>query len=188
MKTAAGRLGLNLLIWAGSAMLAASALLHFQLWGSEGYRHIPTIGPLFLAQAIAGAVLALGTAVFRRLLLVASSAGLVISSICALLISIWWGVFGWQETAGAPYVGLAFAVESTAAVCLGAATVLMAWPWLSRSWLSRSRVRSAPAWKPRRDRPFPPTAVFIASGEPKRSLHPAAGNHPRGSSRSRRAK
>jgi hypothetical protein len=183
MKTAAGRLGLNLLIWAGSAMLAASAVLHFQLWDSEGYRHIPTIGPLFLAQAIAGAVLALGTAAFRRLLLVASSAGLVISSIGALLISIWWGLFGWQETAGAPYVGLAFAVEATAAVFLGAATVLMAWPWLSRS-----RVRSAPAWKPRRDRPLPPTAVFIASSEPNRSLHPAAGNHPRGSSRSRRAK
>lgn len=181
MKTTAGRFGLNLLVWAGSAMLAASAVLHFQLWDSEGYRHIPTIGPLFLAQAIVGVVLAIATAIFRRLILAAASAGLAIFSIGGLLIAIWFGLFGWQETASAPYVGMAFTIEAIAAVLLGGAAVLMAW-----SWLSRSRVRSA--LRPGRARPLPPTALFIASSEPIRSVHAAAGSNPRGSGRSRRAK
>ncbi len=143
MKTTTGRLGLNLLIWAGAALLAASAVLHFQLWDSEGYRHIPTIGPLFLAQAIVGVVLAIATAIFRRLILVAASAGLAISSIGGLLIAIWFGLFGWQETASAPYVGMAFTIEAIAAALLGGATVLMAWSWLSR-------MSAAPVMKPRR--------------------------------------
>lgn len=174
MQTTTGRLGLNLLIWAGAALLAASAVLHFQLWDSEGYRHIATIGPLFLAQAIVGVVLAIATAIFRRLILVAASAGLAISSIGGLLIAIWFGLFGWQETAAAPYVGMAFTIEAIAAVLLGGATVLMAWSWLSRA---------APVMKPRRARPLPPTAVFIASSEPTRSVHPAAGSKTGGGSR-----
>ena len=71
MKIAAGRLSLNLLVWAGCAMLAASGVLHFQLWSSEVTRHIPIIGPLFLAQAVVGVVLAVATAIFRKLVLVA---------------------------------------------------------------------------------------------------------------------
>jgi hypothetical protein len=169
MKTTTGRLGLNLLIWAGAALLAASAVLHFQLWDSEGYRHIPTIGPLFLAQAIVGVVLSTATAIFHRLILVAASAGLAISSIGGLLVAIWFGLFGWQETASAPYVGMAFTIEAISAVLLGGATVLMAWSWLSR-------MRTAPVMQPRRAQPLPPTTLFIASSEPTRSVHPAAGS------------
>jgi hypothetical protein len=131
MKIAAGRLGLNLLVWAGCAMLAASGVLHFHLWSSEGYRHIPIIGPLFLAQAIVGVVVAIATAIFRKLVLVAGAAGLLVSSIGGLLISIWWGLFGWQESSSAPYVGMAFAIEAIGAVFLVVATVLMAWAWWS---------------------------------------------------------
>ena len=101
----ASHLAVNLLIWAGSLLLAGSAVLHFHLWDSEGYRNIPTIGPLFLTQAIVGVVLALATAVLRKLVLVIASAGLAVSSIGGLLIAVWWGLFGWQESFAAPYVG-----------------------------------------------------------------------------------
>ena len=123
-------MGLGLLVWPGSALLAGSAVLHFHLWSSEGYRHIPTIGPLFLAPAVAGLLLALATAIFRRLVLVAAAAGLATSSASALLISIWWGLFGWQETSSAPYVGLALTIETIAAVFLGVSGGLMVWPRL----------------------------------------------------------
>ena len=108
----------------------------------------------------------------------AASAGLAISSIGGLLIAIWFGLFGWQETDSAPYVGIAFTIEAIAAALLGGATVLMAWSWLSR-------IHAAPVMKPRRARPLPRTAVFIASSEPTRSIHPAAGSKPGGSSRPR---
>ena len=175
MKIAAGRTGLNLLVWSGSVMVAASGVLHFHLWSSEGYRHIPTIGPLFLAQAIVGVVLAAATAMFRKLLLVAGAAGLAISSIGALLISIWWGLFGWQESSSAPYVGMAFAVESIAAVLLGAATALMAWPRLSG-------VRSGRVANRTRARALPPTAVFVASGATTDTAGQATGSKPSGTS------
>lgn len=133
------QVAVNILVWVGSALLAASAVIHFHLWLSEGYRHIPTIGPLFMAQAIVGVLLALATAIFRKLVLVAGAAGLSVSSIGALLISAWWGLFGWQESFGAPYVGLAIWVEALAAVLLGSACGLMLWPWLSRLLTERAK-------------------------------------------------
>src|SRR5580700_3836087 len=41
----------------GAALLASSGAIHLQLW-AMGYRTIPTIGPLFLLQGIAGVLLA----------------------------------------------------------------------------------------------------------------------------------
>jgi len=147
-------MGLNFLIWAGSALLAVSAVVHFHLWGSAGYRHIPTIGPLFLAQAIIGVVLSLATAVFRKLVLVAGAAGLAVSSIGALLISVWWGLFGWQESSSAPYVGLVLWVEALAAVFLGAAFVLMGLPWLARAQARRAN-------RPEHEEPLRPTVALV---------------------------
>jgi hypothetical protein len=126
------RLAVNVLAVAGSALLVYSAVIHFHLWDSEGYRHIPTIGPLFLAQAIVGVVLGLATGIRRTLLLVVAAAGLSVSSVGALLISTWWGLFGWQESFGAPYVGQALWVEGIASLLLGTAALLLALPWLSR--------------------------------------------------------
>ncbi len=39
-------------------MMLAIAIVHLHLWASAGYRHIPTIGPLFLANFIIGLVVA----------------------------------------------------------------------------------------------------------------------------------
>jgi hypothetical protein len=129
----------NLLIWGGSILLAVSAVVHFHLWDSEGYRNIPTIGPLFLMQAIVGIVLAVATAISRKLALVAASAILAVSSIGGLLISIWWGLFGWQESFTAPYVSVALWVEGAAAVLLGAASVLLGLPWLAKMMSESTR-------------------------------------------------
>jgi hypothetical protein len=135
----ASHLAVNLLVWAGSLLLASSAVLHFHLWDSEGYRNIPTIGPLFLAQAIVGVVLALATAILRQLVLVIAAAGLAVSSIGGLLIAVWWGLFGWQESFAAPYVGLALWIEAGAAVLLGAACLVLGLPWLAAVRSTRAK-------------------------------------------------
>jgi hypothetical protein len=125
------RLAVDVLVVSGSGLLLYSAAIHFYLWHSEGYRHIPTIGPLFLAQAIVGVLVAVATAIFRTLPLVVAAAGMSVSSIGALVISIWWGLFGWQDSFSAPYVGLVLWVEGFSALLLGTAAVMLALPWLA---------------------------------------------------------
>lgn len=132
-RSAAGgrRLTVNLAVWGGSALLVWSGALHFYLWHSLGYDNIPTIGPLFAAQAISCGILALATAAWRKLLLVLAAAGLAVSSIGGLLVSVQWGLFGWQESLSAPYVGMALWVEAGAAILLGMAAALIGGPWLA---------------------------------------------------------
>jgi hypothetical protein len=134
----ARRLTVNVLAWTGSVLLVGSGVIHFYLWNSQGYKNIPTIGVLFLAQSIACAVMATAIAVWRKLALVAAGTGMLVSSIGGLLISIWWGLFGWQESLDAPYVGMALWVEALGAAALGAATLLLGVPWLSKLLAARS--------------------------------------------------
>jgi hypothetical protein len=51
----------------GAVLVALSAFVHLHLW-QIGYKHIPTIGPLFLFQVIAGFLLAAEVAGSRRIL------------------------------------------------------------------------------------------------------------------------
>jgi hypothetical protein len=123
--SAARRGGITLGIVLGSALLAQSSAIHLELW-SMGYRSIPTIGPLFLMQAIAGILLAGLLLLSRRLLVVAAAAGFMIATIGGLLLSVSVGLFGFMDSLAAPYAGLSLGVESAGAVVLAAiGTVLV---------------------------------------------------------------
>jgi hypothetical protein len=115
--SAARRAGIALGIVIGSALLVASSAIHLELW-SMGYRTIPTIGPLFLVQAIAGTLLAGLLLLSRRLLMVAAAAGFMIATIGGLLLSVSIGLFGFMDSLAAPYAGLSLGVESGGAVVL----------------------------------------------------------------------
>lgn len=115
--SAARRAGITVSLIIGSALLAASALIHLQVW-SMGYRTIPTIGPLFLVQGISGAVLAVLLVFSRRLFFVVMAAGFMIATIGGLLLSVYFGLFGFMDTLGAPYAGLSLGVESSGVVLL----------------------------------------------------------------------
>jgi hypothetical protein len=119
-------LAANLLLWAAAALMIASALIHLRLWGSFRYRAIPTIGPLFLLQAIAGVVLALLVAAVRRVWSVLVAFGFVASTIGGFLLSVNVGLFGFQDGWGAPWAGNAFAIEVAALVLLAIGGVLIA--------------------------------------------------------------
>jgi hypothetical protein len=131
-RTGLGRWTANLLTWAGSLLVVVSAVIHYHLWGSGGYKHIPTIGPLFLVQSVVGVVLALWTSAARKLLLVLAEAGFAFASAGGLIISVNFGLFGWQETMSAPYAGLALGVELAAGTVLCAAAALLVKPSLRR--------------------------------------------------------
>ena len=81
------RAGLTLGLVIGSVLLALSGAIHLQLW-SMGYRTIPTIGPLFLIQGIAGFLFASVLLLSRRLLIVVMAGGFMLATIGGLLFSV----------------------------------------------------------------------------------------------------
>src|SRR6476661_1453518 len=93
-----------------TALLAWIGYIHLHLW-LEGYRHIPTNGPLFLLDAVARFILA---------------AGYTASTLGALLISLSVGLFGFRESISASYVTESLAIEAITVLALITWTVLVA--------------------------------------------------------------
>ena len=110
-------LAATLLCGAGSALLIASAAIHLHLW-STGYDQIPTIGPLFLVQGIAGIVVALLVAISRHFLVALAGALFAAGTIGGFLVSVEFGLFGFQDSLSAPYATMSLVVESAAFVVL----------------------------------------------------------------------
>jgi plastocyanin len=87
---------LNTMRLAGAGLLAATGGIHLDLY-LTGYRHIPTIGWLFLLQIIAAFVLAVAVLVIRRPLADVAGAGFAIATLGGYLLTLWVGLFGFQE-------------------------------------------------------------------------------------------
>src|ERR1700722_9765567 len=87
---------LNTMRLAGAGLLAATGGIHLDLY-LTGYRHIPTIGWLFLLQIIAAFLLAVAVPLVRRPLTDAAGAGFAFSTLGGYLLSLWVGLFGFQE-------------------------------------------------------------------------------------------
>jgi hypothetical protein len=124
-------------IWAlrlvGAALLLAIAGIHVYLW-QQGYRDIPTIGPLFLLQsviAVGGALLVLIAP--PRLLPVAAVLGALfaLGSLGALLMTTFVGMFGFQESTGADLWWETVWVEVAATVVLGVLALVTARPLMA---------------------------------------------------------
>ena len=96
----------GLLVWVGA--------VHLHLW-SEGYREIPTIGPLFLADAVGGFVLAALLLVWPSPLTGRLGAGFMVSTLAGLILSINVGLFGFQESLEASFVTESILLESIGA-------------------------------------------------------------------------
>jgi len=110
---------------AGGALLVTSAAIHFHLWAeTDGYRSIPTIGPLFLLQSIAGLVIGVGVVVVRRLWAAVIGVGFAVATVGGFLLSVSNGLFGFKDSWLAPFAKEAFVVEVAAAGVLALAGVL----------------------------------------------------------------
>ena len=115
--TAAFALGGVLLIW--------SAYVHFHLWNeTDGYSTIPTIGPLFLLQSIAGLVIGIGVVVVRRVWAALVGLGFALSTLAGFLLSVAVGLFGFKDSWLAPFAKESFTIEILAAAVFVASGVL----------------------------------------------------------------
>lgn len=112
-----------------TARLASVGLLgwigwvHWRLW-QLGYRDIRIDGPFFLIDAIAAVVLAVVLLAWPRPLAGLVAAAFTASTIGALVISLWVGLFGFHESIQASFVVEALVLESIAFVTLIAWTVI----------------------------------------------------------------
>jgi len=119
--------------WTATAVFAAGGLLiiwssyiHFHLWQSLGYRHITTIGPLFLLQSIGGFLLGLVIIAARRVWAALLGAGFAVATMVGFFISVEHGLFGFKDTWSAPFAHDAFALElAIIGVCVIAGTLCL---------------------------------------------------------------
>jgi hypothetical protein len=106
---------------AGAGLVVWMGWIHLHLW-SEGYEHIKTVGPLFMANFVASIAVALVLLAVptRRLLSATAAAGgaLAAGTLAGLALSINAGLFGFTESWNAPFAHLSFWVEVAASVVL----------------------------------------------------------------------
>jgi hypothetical protein len=111
----------NVLWPAGALALAGEAAVHVQQYFAL-FHEVRWIGPLFIANAMACAILIAGLA-RRGTRDLAALAGVGISAVAlaSLIVSYGQGLFGWQEAGFRPIVELTVIFELAAVVLLSAA-------------------------------------------------------------------
>src|SRR5580658_3588046 len=70
----------NITTWLAAALMIASGVIHLHLW-DIAYRHVPTMGPLFIAQGVAAIVFAVATSAVRRVWTALIGAGTMIATV-----------------------------------------------------------------------------------------------------------
>ena len=107
----------GLILLALFALLAWVGYIHLHLW-QEGYNQIPTNGPLFLLDAVAGFVLAAVLLTWPRPLAGLLAAGYTYSTLGALIISLSAGLFGFRESISASFVTESLTIEAITVLAL----------------------------------------------------------------------
>jgi hypothetical protein len=110
----------NGLFVASAGLIVVSAFIHLHLWNS-GYRRIPTVGPLFMAQVVSGFAIAALVLLTRNFRAVVVAFGFVASTLGGFLLSVNIGLFGFKDSFSAPDARIAFIFEIAALVSLIAA-------------------------------------------------------------------
>jgi hypothetical protein len=122
--------------WLGAIAIAIVGAVHLQEYLGGGYRSIPTIGPLFLLNAISSGVVAIGllTPIERMFhdrrgelasgLLAAGAVGIAAGSLIALLISENGKLFGFSESGYSTGIVIAIVAEVVTIVLLAPVAVL----------------------------------------------------------------
>lgn len=106
-----------------AVLLLAGGVIHLELWRG-GYRNVPKIGPLFLANFVGSIVLAAAVLVSRRASVAVGGIVFAAGALAALVLSRTVGVFGFTETVWTSQAVRTLATESGAIAALGCALTL----------------------------------------------------------------
>ena len=108
----------------GGMLIIWSSYIHFHLWEHLGYRHIPTIGALFLVQSAAGALVGLAVLAVRRVWAGLLGMGFALVTLVGFLISVNRGLFGFKDASSAPFAHQALVIEVATIIVLAIAVAL----------------------------------------------------------------
>lgn len=106
-----------------AVFLLIGGVVHYNLW-RQGYRNIPKIGPLFLANMVGSAVLAAAVLGSRRITVYAAGIVFAAASLAALVLSRTVGVFGFTEMIWTPQALRTLTSELAAILALVVAVVV----------------------------------------------------------------
>ena len=116
--------------WVAAVAILISGAEHFRLWWFNDYRVLHVIGPLFLLNAIAGLVIAVLLAWRAHPLIELAGLGFAVTTLAGFFISVYVGLFGFQEVLSGTSQLIAGIAEGVAIVLLTpmvAARGLRAW-------------------------------------------------------------
>lgn len=117
--------------WVGAARavvvvgVLTSAAVHLYIY-VRGFSGIPVIGPLFLANVIGGAAIAVAVGSWRHWIPPFLAAGFGLTTVVAYWISVLYGLFGVREVTGG-WPEIVAEVGEYAAVVFGATAATMLW-------------------------------------------------------------
>jgi hypothetical protein len=109
------------LCYLGAAAILVTGAVHLELWLWHGYRGIPTVGTLFLLNAISASVIAVGLVLRGGWLLELAGLGYAAATLAAFFISVYHGLFGFVDTIHGTPQAVAGIAEASAIVLLAAA-------------------------------------------------------------------
>jgi hypothetical protein len=112
------------LSWAAAVLLVASGLIHLHLW-DIAYRHIKTLGPLFLVQTVAAFVVAVALVALRRAVVEVAALLLMVGTMVGFALVTTVGLFGFTLHEITKWAYLAMVAEIAAVVALGAVIWLL---------------------------------------------------------------
>ena len=117
-------LAAKILMWIGAALLAVSGLVHLHLW-DIAYRHVDTLGPLFVVQGVATIAVAIALAVWPRGVVVVAGLALAAGTILGFVKALNGGIFGFTLPVVTNWARLALAAEIGVVLTLGVAGWMM---------------------------------------------------------------
>jgi len=127
-------------LFAAALLMVASAAIHIHLW-QIAYRHVATLGPLFLVQAVAALVGAVVLALLRWAVVAIGCAVLMLGTVVGFVLADTVGIFGFTLP-----VVTSWAYESLIAEVLASVILVFL---VVRSWLQdRAESRQDGASKP----------------------------------------
>jgi hypothetical protein len=110
---------------AAAVLMICSGLIHIHLW-DIAYRHVATLGPLFLVQAVAALVLAVVLVVTRVVVVALGCILLMLGTVVGFILADTVGIFGFTLPAVTGWADEALISELLSAVVLA---VLVARSW-----------------------------------------------------------
>jgi hypothetical protein len=99
-------------------LMIASGLIHLHLW-DIAYRHVKTLGPLFLVQTVAALVGAVLLVLTRRTIVMLGSALLMIGTLVGFILAATVGIFGFKLPSVTNWAYLALVTEALSTILLG---------------------------------------------------------------------